>query len=335
MNKKYIIAFTVIILILIVTVFFVQNRAKTEKVDAGFVFDKSSGIKLKDIEAYYHSVDFNEENAKDYFKDKIINPYTLKFLMFLDNNFKEFNNKKDLFENVRKYLYSIMSADMADQFLDLYKKYISYQSSLGEKARIWGKPKTIEDTVDFLHKLQDYRREVFGKEIADALFGASVMAEEYPLRRGAILGDKNMYGVEKEKKLQQLNADMWGEEANKVDSYADPYTKYKEKLALYEKDMSEMNEEEKKAQIRSIREQFYTKDQIQSMEEVDKAIEDNESRERDYKARELEITNDPNMDKTEKENKVRELQNQMYGDEADALRRRLAIERASETAIKK
>jgi lipase chaperone LimK len=256
--------------------------------------------------------------------------------MFLDENFKEFDNKKDLFENVQKYLSSIMPADMADKLFDLYKKFVDYQLTLGEKTKDWGgMPKTTEEAVDFLHKIQDYRREFFGKEVADILFGASVKAEEYPLRRGAILGDKNMYGAEKEKKLKQLNEDMWGDEADKVDAYAEPYTKYKEKLAMYEKDLSEMNEEGKKAQIRTFREEIFTKDQVQSLENVDRAIADNEKKEADYKASESEIINDSSLNKAEKENKVQELQNQMYGDEADALRRRLAIERASEAVLKK
>ena len=337
MNKNKIFVLAGILLLVIVIIAFVVNHvANPKKINEAIVFDKSSNIKLKDIETYYKIIDFKKENAKDYFKDKVVNPYTLKFLMFLDENFKEFDNKKDLFENVQKYLYSIMPADMADKLFDLYKKFVSYQLTLGEKTKDWGgMPQTTEQAIDFLHKIQDYRREVFSKDVADALFGTSVKAEEYPLRRGAILGDKNMYGAEKEKKLKQLNEDMWGEEADKVDAYADTYTKYKEKLAMFDKDLSEMNEEGKKAQIRTFREEIFTKDQVQSLENVDSAIADNEKKEKDYKDRENEIMNDPSLNKAEKENKLQELQNQMYGDEADALRRRLAIERASEAVLKK
>ena len=229
-----------------------------------------------------------------------------------------------------------MPKDMADKLFDLYKKFVDYQLTLGEKTRDWGgMPKTTEGAIDFLHKLQDYRREIFGRDIADILFGASVKGVEYPLRRGAILGDKNMSSAEKEKKLKQLNEEMWGDEADKVDAYAEPYIKYKEKLAMYEKDLSGMSEEEKKAQIRAFREEIFTKDQVQSLENVDKAIADNENKEKDYKASESEIMNDSSLSKEEKENKVQELQNQMFGGEADALRRRLAIERASEAVLKK
>lgn len=327
MGKKKIVAFAVIILLVVITAFLIKNRIMTEKAEDGFVFDKSSNIKLKDIETFYKHVDFGQENAKDYFKDGVVNPYTIKFFMFLDENFKEFDNKKDLLENVRKYLLSIMPAETADKIFALYEKFVTYELTLGEKAGKWGMPKTTDQAVDFLHKIQDYRREVFGKEVADGLFGAAVKAEEYPLRRGAILGDKSLYGVEKEKKLKQLNEDMWGEEAEKVDAYAEPYIRYREKLAMYEKDLSEMNDDQKKAQIRTLREQVFTEDQIQKLEDVDKIIAEGEKKEKDYKAAESSILNDPNLSNTEKENKVQELQNQMYGGEADALRRRMAIER--------
>jgi len=335
MNKKRVLVFSAIVLLAVIVALVVKNMWTSDRIEDDFVFDRHSDIKLKDIEAYYHYIDFKEENPEDYFKDKTVTPYTIKFFMFLDENFKEFSNKEDLFDHVQKYLHSKMSAEKAGELFDLYKKFVSYQLTLGDKAREWGMPKTTEDVIGFLHKLQDYRREVFGREVADILFGASIKAEEYPLRRGAILADKNLYGAEKEKKIQQLNEDMWGEEAEQVDAYAEPYIRYKEKLDMYEKDFLEMTETEKKAQIKRFREEIFSPEQVERMEEVDKMIADSEQKESEYKAREMEILNDAGLDQKEKENRVLELQHNMYGEEADALRRRLAIERASEGALKK
>ena len=79
MNKKKIIAIAVIILLVIITGLVIKKMVTTEKVkEEGFVFDKSSNIKLKDIETYYKVIDFKKENVKDYFKNEIVNPYTLK-----------------------------------------------------------------------------------------------------------------------------------------------------------------------------------------------------------------------------------------------------------------
>lgn len=336
MNKKKVIALTgAVLAIVIIIIFAVNYMGEHKKSNQEMVFDKSSSIKLKDIETYYDRVDFNDQNAKDYFKEKIINPYTLKFFMFLDDNFKEINNADDLLKSVHKYLNSIMPLDQAEKLFALYKTYLSYQLSLGEKTKDWGLPRTTEESVAFLHKLQDYRREVFGREVADALFGASVKAEEYPIRRMGIVNDKNMYGAEKEQKIQQLNQDMWGDEAGAVDAYAMPYTKYQEKLVMYKKDLSEMNENEKKAQIHKFREEIFTPDQVQRLDDVDQAIADNKKKEDDYYVSENAITSDPNLSKEEKYKKIQELQNQTFGDEADAFRRREAIRKASEEAFKK
>jgi len=334
MNKKKVIMWVLIIFV-ICSIFGAAWILRTDKTDHDFVFDTSSHIKLKDIETYFQYVDFNKENAKDYFKDDVVNGYTIKFFMFLDSHFKEFNNEKDLFDNVYRYLHASLSAATADQLFDLYKKFVHYQRTLDEKFRNWGMPKTTEEAVAFLHQLQDYRREIFGREIADILFGASVKAEEYPLRRGAILADTSMYGAEKEKKLKQLNEEMWGDEADRVDAYAEPFIQYKEKLAMYAKDLSDMSEEGKKAKIRMIREEIFTPEQVQSLEEVDEMIAQKEKMDQAYKTKESEIMNDASLENTEKENRIRELQDQMYGKEADALRRRLAIERASPAAWKK
>jgi lipase chaperone LimK len=320
-------------LCLLFTFLYVLKR--NDAVQLGFVFDKNSNIKLKDIETYFQGVDFREKNPRDYFQNSALNPYTLQFLMFLDSNFKEFDNEKDLFDQVEKYLHKNLPAETADPLFELYKTFVKYQRTLGEKSREWDMPKTTEDAIALLHKLQEHRRAIFGKDVADILFGPSVKAEEYPLRRGAILADKNLYGAEKEKKLRQLNEDMWGEEADQVEAYAEPYVRYKEKLAMYEKDMSEMDEAEKKAKIRAIREEIFTHEQIQGLEEVDHLIEQEQTREKVYRAKETDIIDDPRLDPAEKEEKIRKLQDQMYKEEADALRRRLAIERGATFMWKK
>ena len=140
-----------------------------------------------------------------------------------------------------------MSSDEAEKLFAVYKTYMQYQMGLADKTKSWGTPSSPEDAIAFLHKLQDYRRDVFGKDAADALFGTSVKAEEYPIRRGMIVGDKELYGAEKEKRLKDLNKNMWGEEAEAVDAYAKPYSKYQEKLQIYEKDLAELPSESAQA----------------------------------------------------------------------------------------
>ena len=236
MNRKKMIIAAALAIVVIIIITLVMRRNSSE----GTIIDESYKIKLKDIELYYKTVDFNEGNIDDYFANSVINPYTLKFFLSLDEKFKDSKNLEDHLEKVRQYLFSIMSADDAEKLFAVYKTYMNYQLGLAEKTGEWGSPRTPGEAIEFLQNIQKYRREVFGREAADALFGASVKAQEYPIRRGMIIGDKEMYGADKEKKLQELNKKMWGDEADAVDAYTKPYTRYQEKLQIYEKDLSEL-----------------------------------------------------------------------------------------------
>jgi lipase chaperone LimK len=162
-----------------------------------------------------------------------------------------------------------------------------------------------------------------------------VKAQEYPLRRGAIIADKDLYGAEKEKKLKELNLAMWGDEANSVEGYAKPYTRYQEKLKIYQKDISEMKTDgERQARIKQFREELFTEDQVKRLDEVDRVIAEEQKKENTYKAQESRIMSDPNLDKDEKAQKIRELQDRTFGEEADSFRRRQAIQRGLEQAVK-
>jgi lipase chaperone LimK len=331
MDKKKLIALAGIAVLIIIIVALVLRKRDTE----GYVIDKSYGIKLKDIEMYYRKVDFNDPSVKEYFADSVINPYTLKFFMAMDEKFKDSKDLEDHMEKARQYLYSVMPQEEAEKILALYKVYMNYQISLASKSKEWGSPSSAAEALEYLRKLQEYRREVFGRENADALFGASVKAQEYPLRRGAIIAEKEAYGAEKEKKLKELNKEMWGDEATSVEGYAKPYTRYQEKLKIYQKDLSEMkSDEDRQDKIRQFREQIFTEDQVKRLDEVDHVIAEEQQKEENYKALESRIRSDPNLNPEGKEQKILELQDKTFGDEADAFRRRQAIQRGLEQKVK-
>jgi len=330
MKKKKIIAVAGIVLAVIIAVIIV-GKIKHEgyvKKHQGYVFDRNSKIKDKDVRIYLASDGFNADAVKDYFKNDVINSYTLKYFLFLDDKFKDSKNIEERLQMVQKYLYTVMTShDEADKLLSVYKTYTYYQQGVYDKTKSWGTPSTPEEAIAYLHKLQEYRREVFGAQIADILFGPSMKLEEYPIRRGMIVGDQDLYGAEKEKKLDDLKKDMWGDEADTIDNYTDPLNRYNEKLNIYQKDMAEMkSDEERQAMIRQFREELFTPEQVSRLDDVDRSTADEKKKEEDYFTQENEIRNDSNLDADGKAQEIRELQDQMFGSEADAFRRRLVIE---------
>lgn len=84
---------------------------------------------------------------------------------------------------------------------------------------------------------------------------------------------------------------------------------------------------EQQATIRKFREELFTPEQVRRLEEVDKVIVDDKKKEDDYYAQESIINNDRNLNSDEKSKRIRELQDRMFGSEADAFRRRLVIEK--------
>jgi lipase chaperone LimK len=290
---------------------------------------------MKDVMIYLGKGEFKADDAKDYFKKEAINPYTLKYFFFLDDKFKNSRNTEELLQSVREYLDTIMPSDEADKLFSVYKTYVYYQRDVHDKTTTWGRPSTPEEAIDYLHKLQDYRRKVFGSDNADALFGPSVMLREYPIRRGMIIGDQDLYGAEKEKSLNDLKKDMWGDEADTIDNDTEPLDRYHEKFKIYQKDMAEMtSDEERQAKIRQFREELFTPEQARRLDEVDRITADEKKNEEDYFAQENDIKNNNNLDAGGKAQKIRDLQDQMFGSEAEAFRRRQVVKDALEQTKK-
>ena len=330
MNRNKIIAVAGIVLAVIITVIIAGIMMKGKKQE-GYVFDRNSKIRMKDVRIYLGKSEFNTDDVKDYFKKDTINSYTLKYFLFLDDKFKDSRNPEELLQSVRDYLDEVMPQDEADKLFAVYKTYVYYQRDVHDKMTMWGRPSTPEEAIDYLHKLQDYRRKVFGDENADTLFGPIVMLQEYPIRRGVIIGNQELYGAEKEKKLNDLKKDMWGDEADIVDNDTEPLDRYHEKLKIYQKDMAEMtSDEERQAKIRQFREELFTPEQARRLDDVDRVEAEEKKNEEDYFAQENEIKNNNNIDADGKSQKIRELQDQMFGSEAEAFRRRQIVKDALE-----
>lgn len=158
-------------------------------------------IKIKDIKMFlkgFPAQSVNEDPRK-YFSEEIINVYTVRFFKFLQTQI-EFTSREEHLKAVKAYLHSVLDPQKADEMFVLYEKFIDYEIGLQEKIKSWSHPQTADELLRFLRTVQDYRRDVFGADVADALWGAEVMAREYSIRKNRIAADPNLYGAEKEKK---------------------------------------------------------------------------------------------------------------------------------------
>jgi lipase chaperone LimK len=176
---------------------------------------------------------------------------------------------------------------------------------------------------------------VFGKEIADIIFGPSEKAEEYSIRRNMILGDNNIYGLEKERKLSILNDVMWGSEMMPFDENLTPYVRYQEKLLIYNNDLAALQTEEEKETLRQqLQRQTLSPEQIQALADAESQAAEGKKIKEQYFAQEKEIMNDPSLDQEGKESKIRDLQDKKFGEEADAFRQGQIMQKTEEQYVK-
>lgn len=341
MLKKKIIAATLIVLLLAIIIVSLNYSfgKKTDDSDEGYrrqllQNEQSKGwknISNEDVQKYLTGdKDFNIQKVKERFSNAVLNHDTLNYFRFMDDLFQNSHDLADNLDQARQYLYSVLPPEQADQMLDLYKTYLNYQIDIQPKLREWVKSGTPEEALMNLSRLQEYRRSMFGKENADILFGVSEKAEEYAIRRNMILGDENLYGLEKERRLRMLNEVMWGNETMPFEENLTPYVRYQEKIALYRKDLSDARPQaEREATLEQFRREIFTPEQLQRMEDVDRSLVEEKKIKEQYFTQEKEIQN-ANLNQETKDRKIRELQDATFGEEADAFRRGQAMQKGLE-----
>jgi lipase chaperone LimK len=249
---------------------------------------------------------------------------TLELFRFLQQRFavKSIDELAEHFNKVQKYLDAQFNKTDASRLFEMYKKYMECVIELGNNPKYRAKTLDPKPLLVLLYKGQNFRRGRLGKETADRLFGMDVKEREYLLRRSLIIGDNSLYGKDKESRLQRLKYDMWDDEVISIGEDTNPYNRYQIKLILYQKDLSELNEGKRANKIEEFRKEFFSKEQIKRLREVDGRIaKEKENMER-YRVAEKKILNSRNITKEEKDKRIKALQDKFFGKEAEAFRRR-------------
>jgi len=237
---------------------------------------------------------------------------------------------------MNKFLFSNFSEKEARTLFDTYKQHLQCKMDLMAEFKNFTSAQTPEEAIATLKRIQSFRRQRLGKELADKLYGAQVKAKEYAIRRSAIINDETLYGAEKEKRLDRLNEDMWGDEAAEMEQQrTSAYNRYQEKLKMYKKDLAEMESEAKKQEkINSFRKQFFKPETVERLNAIDRRMAEKETREQNYREKAKQIRDNTELDKTQKKEKIRELQQKTFGENAEAFRRREDIRQSRKEFIR-
>ncbi len=336
--KKKIILSLLIMIIVGVSSYVLYRQSSEDLPDdaaAHHIIGAGRNISLQDVKMFLKGFPAQspDEDPRKYFSKEIINAYTVRFFKFMETRI-EFKSMEEHLKAVQAYLHSILAPHQAEEMFALYKKFIDYEMQINEKAKSWGEPKTAEEFLRYLQSLQDYRRDVFGRDVADAMWGAEVKAHEYNIRKNSIKNDPNLYGADKEKRISNLKEEMWGADAALLEDapQSDPerYEIYQEKQTLYQKDLQQLTDYERMKKIKEFREKYFTADQVAKLEQVDQEMAAERQREADYHDQEKVLLNDPAMNDEKKAQAIRDLQNSLFGEEADAFRRRMNMQKQTQ-----
>lgn len=234
------------------------------------------------------------------------------------------------YEGVRQDLHARFQPADAQLLFENYKTFLACQIALVNDSRFETKSMDPKELLAQLSQIQNFRREKLGRETADALFGKKVKDHEYLLRRLIIIGSPDRYGKEKEKHLQKLKEDMWGGENVSIGEDQEPYNLYEQKLQIYARDLSETDEINRRQKIEEFRKEYFTPEQIDRLRKADAEVAAEEEHLKRYRAEENKILQTTGMSQDQQDGAIKALQDQYFGTEADAFRRREAMLKGTE-----
>ena len=298
-----------------------------------YISPPADKIAYDDVRDYLRKMDFSRIKESGYLKSgKTVNRHTVRFFKYIQGMFKD-KSYEDHIAAVREYFMSVMEPEEADKLLVYYQKFLKYEDEAASVINSEGKLESPGDYLRILSRLKKLQVSFFGKEDAEILYGAEIKAREYPVRRGAIMYDSSLYGKDKEKRIAELNSDMWGDQAEEIENSRKPYIKYQEKLSLYDRDLKDMNETTRGVKIREFREEIFPPDVVERLNAVDKILEAESDQNRAYKFGYEKIVNDSTLNDAEKQQKITELQNTIYGEQAESIRQIEEMERGKQELL--
>lgn len=320
-----------------------------------YIFDRNDGISLRDVEKAGRLLpdhkdaagtasacgidqarhDGTPEQDNDFNPEKLLSEplmkprISLRYFRHLKHRLRNSSTMGEHLEKARQHLQSLLPAKDAEKLYNTYENYLQCEMQLQNEFRNFADAQNPKEAIELLGRIQEFRRAQLGQQLADRLFGTEVKEKEYSFRRAGIISDQSLYGKEKEKRIRELNEQMWGESRPKVKDREDAYKRYREKLKIYRKDLAEMESAEaRQEKIREFRQQVFDEQTAEALQSVDRQIAEDRRREETYREKKKQIEQNPDLSESEKKQRIDDLRADTFKDEADAAKRREAIRNA-------
>lgn len=216
------------------------NPIEDDAQEEAIIDDEPIGVIASDL-----SGELPDHNLSDFFR-------------YLQTDVSEGNSPNERTHSIREYLFSTLPRDKAEELIDLYDKFTTFERDVVSKAENeWRMPESAGETLELIEAMQQYQQDYFGEQAADLLFGAEMKVMEYKARRAIILNDPYITGPEKEQLLDQLGTDMWGESAYQaMNANKHPHEILDEKLMVYRNELAALDQATRAEEIQKLRDMY-------------------------------------------------------------------------------
>jgi len=223
------------------------------------------------------STDIND--LKHLFQESVINTHTLGVAQMIQAKFSESLNENagDLwfhYNQVEEFLRAQISdeANVAE-FLNFYKKYTEYEmAKVSDPHSLWQQtPETPEEAMRLNNEKHQYQRDVFGREVADILWGEESAIAGYKMKALEILRTDIYSAPVKEQLINDLRKQTFGDDNGQQDTDYN-YQLYL-KLAIYSDELNKMTDEERENKIREFRNEIFPPDQLKFLEFLEGVVD--------------------------------------------------------------
>jgi len=269
--------------------------------------------------------------------DKVINENTVRIFKKLRTKFKDVRSIDELCKKVYDHFLANHSQEDADILFKVFKAYLNCEFSMIEKSSKWKVPNTAEGLQQYIDKALNFRKDALGDDFADRLYGIEHKKLSYKIQKAIIAKDPNLYGHEKDKMIESLAFDLWGNEYEEAlhSESPRPYDAYKEKLALYKKDFEEMDEDQKNRIINEFKQEMLSPKLIKNLEEAEKKHKEASKQGNVYLETKKAILDDKELSSTEKDEKIQNLQRNIFGKNIEAVQRAESLTQKMKEAMER
>lgn len=226
-------------------------------------------------------------------------------------------------EELRAFLKEKFKFPDNEKLTALLDKYITYEKTM----RQFKMPDNLNSQQKYA-LIREQRRKIFGEEDANLVFGLEEAKATFSFQyQDFVKSTAGQKGDARVARYEEMRKKTYGPYYDAILAAEPPFNRFETEVMLRDTDLAGAGAG-KASMMQSIREKYFGPEGAARMAEVDKQLDQEESREKELEAAEKKfLAENPGLSEADKEKKLLEIRTQVLGaDEAEAYTRRKKLE---------